>query len=336
MKQNEENRMPIDIVVTWVDDTDPVWRKKKEAYTGTEVVEGNTEVRYRDWDTLKYWFRGVEKFAPWVRYVHFVTDNQKPEWLNLDHPKLKWVKHTDFIPAEYLPTFSAHPIEWNLHRIPELAENFVYFNDDVFLIRETKPEDFFVDGKPCDLPCLGPIYAEDSFSHMMFNNAELINRHFSLRGTLQKDWKKWVKNQPLNGLVKLLWYGRREQLPGSISWHIQTSFRKSTFETLWEKEPEWIQKTCRNRLRTREDITTYCIRDWQIMSGEFYPKGPIGKLFHTETMRYSDQAVQYLKRQKGKVICLNDSEKEDDFEEHKNILLAEFEKLLPEKSAFEL
>lgn len=72
------------------------------------------------------------------------------------------------------------------------------------------------------------------------------------------------------------------------------------------------------------------------MSGEFYPKGPIGKLFHTETMRYSDQAVQYLKRQKGKVICLNDSEKEEDFEEHKNILLAEFEKLLPEKSAFEL
>ena len=107
----------IDIVVTWVDDTDPQWIKKKAEHTGTESKEGNTEVRYRDWDTLRYWFRGVEKFAPWVRYVFFVTDNQKPQWLNTDHPKLKWVKHTDYMPAEYLPTFNSNVIEWNLNRI---------------------------------------------------------------------------------------------------------------------------------------------------------------------------------------------------------------------------
>ena len=142
----------IDFVIPWVDDTDPVWRAKKAEYTGVKETEGNTCVRYRDWDTLKYWFRGVEKFAPWVRYVHFVTDNQKPEWLNIEHPKLRWVKHTDFIPQEYLPTFNSHTIEFNLHRIPDLAEHFVYFNDDVFLIRETKEEDFFVDGIPCDIP----------------------------------------------------------------------------------------------------------------------------------------------------------------------------------------
>ena len=154
MKRN----LPIDIVVTWVDGSDPAWRAKKEKYTGVKVCEGNTEVRYRDWDTLRYWFRGVEKYAPWVRYVWFVTDGQKPEWLNIDHPKLKWVKHSDFVPGEYLPTFNANTIEWNLHRIEGLAEQFVYFNDDVFMIRETKPEDFFVNSFPCDFPGVGLLY----------------------------------------------------------------------------------------------------------------------------------------------------------------------------------
>lgn len=335
VKNNEKNTTPIDFVVLWVDDSDPVWREKKAKYTGTQIQEGNTEVRYRDWDTLRYWFRGVEKFAPWVRYVYFVTDDQKPEWLNVDHPKLKWVKHTDYIPAEYLPTFSSHPIEWNLHRIPGLSENFVYFNDDMFLIRETKPEDFFVDGKPCDLPSLGLIYPEGFFSHMLFNNAELLNRYFSLDEVLKKNRKKWVKGQSIHGLIKLLWYGRRKQIPGSISWHIQTSLQKRTFELLWEKEPEWIHQTCLNKLRTKQDITPYCIRDWQIFTGEFYPMRPIGKLFHIETMRYSDEAVQYLRHQKGKTICLNDTENELDFEQHKKVLIEEFERILPEKSSFE-
>lgn len=327
---------PIDFVVTWVDDTDPVWREKKMKYTGAVMSEGNTEARYRDWDTLRYWFRGVEKFAPWVRHVYFVTDDQKPEWLNVDHPKLKWVRHTDFIPHEYLPTFSANPIEWNLHRIEDLSENFVYFNDDVFLIGETGPEDFFVDGKPCDLPCLGLIYPGGVFSHMMFNNTEVLNRHFSLKQTIKANWKNWIRCQSVSGLIKLLWYGRRDQIPGNISWHIQTSFKKSTFDILWEKEPELIRQTCQNRLRTRNDILSYCVRDWQIFSGEFHPKRPIGKRFDTSSMSYSDEAINYIKKQEGKVICLNDTEGELNFEAHKKMLREEFEKRFPEKSSFEL
>ena len=163
-----ETNMPIDFVVPWVDGSDPVWQAKKVKYTGVKTADGNTEARYRDWDTLKYWFRGVEKFAPWVRYVWFVTDDQKPDWLNTDNPKLKWVKHTDFIPQEYLPTFSANPIEWNLHRIEGLAEQFVYFNDDVFLIRKTDPKDFFVDGLPCDLPNVGLLYPSGFFNYLIF------------------------------------------------------------------------------------------------------------------------------------------------------------------------
>lgn len=326
----------IDFVVPWVDDTDPVWRAKKAVYTGNGETEGNTEVRYRDWDTLKYWFRGVEKFAPWVRYVHFVSDDQKPEWLNVDHPKLHWVKHSDFIQEEYLPTFQVNPIELNLHRIPDLSEHFVYFNDDVFLIRETTEKDFFVDGLPCDIPILGPLLPSGFFSYILFNNINLLNRHFSLKESIKKNPWKWIKAQPVGGLVKLMLYGRRNEIPNSVSKHIHTSFVKDTFDMVWEKEYEVLHATCQHKQRTKEDVSAYCIRDWQLFSGEFYPQKPIGKLFHTASISHSDEAIEYLRKQKGKVICLNDSEDETNFEAHKKMILEAFEKLLPEKSSFEL
>ena len=326
----------IDFVIPWVDDTDPAWRAKKAKYTGVKETEGNTTVRYRDWDTLKYWFRGVEKFAPWVRYVHFVTDDQKPEWLNVNHPKLRWVKHTDFIPEQYLPTFHSHPIELNIHHIPDLAEQFVYFNDDVFLIDQTTEEDFFVNGLPCDLPVLGPLLPNGFFSYILFNNINLLNRHFSLKKSIKANPWKWIKGQPVEGLLKLAMYGRRNEIPNSVSKHIHTPFVKKTFDVVWQKEHDVLHATCLHKQRTKEDVSAYCIRDWQLFSGEFYPKKPIGKLFHTATLAHSNEAIEYLRKQKGKVICLNDSEDEVDFELHKKLILEAFEKLLPEKSSFEL
>lgn len=124
--------MDIDFVIPWVDGSDLEWRKSKNKYSGKidEPVD-ITDARYRDWDILKYWFRGVEKYAPWVHKIYFVTCGQKPDWLNENHDKLVLVNHEDYIPHEYLPTFSSHTIELNFHRIKNLSEHFVYFNDDV-------------------------------------------------------------------------------------------------------------------------------------------------------------------------------------------------------------
>ena len=327
---------PIDFVLTWVDDSDPEWLEKKEKYTGKSEIVGNEKARYRDWDTLKYWFRGVEKFAPWVRYIFFVTDNQKPDWLDINHPKIKWVKHTDFIPSEYLPTFCCQPIEWNLHRIEELSENFVFFNDDVFLIDKTNPTDFFFKDKPCDLPRLGPLYPKDFFSYILFNNISLLNRHFSLKKSIRENPLKWIKAQSFGGLFKLLFYGRRDEIPNSVSYHIHTSFNKKTFEYLWQNEYEEINKTCLNKIRVKDSITSYCVRDWQLFTGEFYPHKPIGKAFQTADMDYNDEIMSYLMGQKGKVICLNDTELEENFDLHKQKLIDAFEKIFPEKSTFEL
>ena len=60
----EKNTNPIDFVIIWVDGNDKQWQEEKAKYDGKTVTNANSEVRFRDWDNLQYWFRGVEKFAP--------------------------------------------------------------------------------------------------------------------------------------------------------------------------------------------------------------------------------------------------------------------------------
>ncbi len=96
----------IDIVVLWVYGSDPEFIREKQAVTG-KVADLDQEIdgeqRYRDYGIFNYWFRMIEKHAPWVNNVYLITNGQKPDWLNLDHPKLKLVTHKEFMPNEYLP-----------------------------------------------------------------------------------------------------------------------------------------------------------------------------------------------------------------------------------------
>lgn len=92
----------IDFVLPWVDGSDKDWialkNKYKAAVNGelSHDPEANADCRYRDYGLLKYWFRGVERFAPWVNRVFFVTCGQKPDWLDESNPKLRLVNHTDY------------------------------------------------------------------------------------------------------------------------------------------------------------------------------------------------------------------------------------------------
>ena len=135
---------PVDFVVLWVDGNDPEWAAEKQKYMGesAKIKDSNHEARWRNWDNLQYWFRAVEKYAPWVRQIYFVTWGHIPEWLNTENPKLRIINHKDYIPQEYLPTFCTCPIEMNLWRISGLSEHFVFFNDDEFLAQRCRNHQF--------------------------------------------------------------------------------------------------------------------------------------------------------------------------------------------------
>ena len=128
--------MEIDFVITWVDMNDSKWQRDFVKYSNKTENEKNSVsvARFRDYGLLKFWFRGVEKFTPWVRKIHFITCGQKPEWVDENHPKINLVDHKNFIPEQFLPTYNSVVIERYLHKIPDLAEHFVYFNDDFYII----------------------------------------------------------------------------------------------------------------------------------------------------------------------------------------------------------
>lgn len=169
----------IDFVITWVDSNDPAWQKEFKTYLPQNHCMNDIRTeRYRNWDNLRYWFRGVEKFAPWVNKVHFISCGQVPDWLNLNAPKLHFVKHSDYIPAEYLPTFSSRPIILNLHRIKELSEHFVIFDDDCFLIDKVEPKRFFRKGLPCDMAAFNVMSPSIPFTPKDYNNLCVINSSF--------------------------------------------------------------------------------------------------------------------------------------------------------------
>lgn len=137
---------PVDIVYTWVDGSDPALAAKRAVYAppGEERDSlSRGDCLFRDNEELRYSLRSLNRYAPWARRVFIVTDGQRPRWLKADHPGVRLVDHREIIPAEYLPTFSSRVIEAFLHRIPGLAEHYVYFNDDVFLAAPCEPADFF-------------------------------------------------------------------------------------------------------------------------------------------------------------------------------------------------
>ena len=332
--------MDIDVVVLWVDGADPAWLEEKRKYAPPTAADSNSANRYRDWGLLPYWFRSIERFMPWVRKVHFVTWGHVPAFLNLDAPKLHVVRHEDFIPAEFLPTFSSHTIEMNIHRIPGLAEHFVYFNDDMFLLRAMEPDGFFRDGLPGTYGREEPWIFQTPvgiWSHAAANDLGVINKHFPKREALRHHkekfyskayrWKDNLRTFALNTLFP-------DHFSGFRNLHAPAAYLKKTFEEVWAAEPELLRSTCRDRFRTAENVNQWVCLWWQVASGNFTPY-VIDNLVDSISNENIDRLCHCIEQQTNDYICLNDPDQPVAFDLLAGRLTASFEKLLPEKSSFE-
>lgn len=333
--------MDIDVVILWVDGADPEWLEEKKKYLPPAAADSNSPNRYRDWGLLPYWFRSVERFMPWVRRIHFVTWGHVPAFLNLDAPKLHVVKHTDFIPAEYLPTFSSHTIEMNIHRIPGLSEHFIYFNDDTILLRSTEEADFFRDGMPCtygrEVPWIFT-HPVGIWSHAAANDLGVINRHFSKKDAIRHHgakfydkcygWKDNLRTFMLNALFP-------DYFAGFRNLHAPAAYLKQTFEAVWAAEPALLDATCRNRFRTAADVNQWVCLWWQIASGNYVP-GIVDNYVADITNQSIKAMCASIKKQANMFICMNDPEEDVDFRNLSERLKDAFEELLPERCIFEI
>ena len=267
-----------------------------------------------------------------------MTWGHLPAWLNTDNEKLVIVNHRDYIPGKYLPTFNANTIEMNFHRIPGLSEQFVYFNDDMFLGRPVRPEDFFRDGKPRDAFILDAIYfSPNTAGHYIGNDMEIINKYF----TPAETFRRLKLSQYLNpgyqfrNLYRTVVLRQWPWFPGLYADHIATSFLKSTYELIWQKEGDVLDKTCMDKYRTKNNVNQWLPKYWQLVTGNFVPRSTrFGGVFHLKS-EVNAELLRGIEQERYGVVCINDTEETENIEAHKAAIKKAFEVHLSCPSSFE-
>jgi hypothetical protein len=134
-----------------VDGSDPEFQLAFQRWaTSSQPTAAVGAHRFRDSDELRYSLRSLEAHVPWAGRVFLVTSGQVPQWIRRDHPRLRMVHHDEiFRDASHLPTFNSAAIEAQLHRIPDISQQFLYLNDDFFFGRAIGLDHYVTDaGRP--------------------------------------------------------------------------------------------------------------------------------------------------------------------------------------------
>ncbi len=292
-----QKNFSMDIVITYVNGLDPEWLDSYARYTNTPILEK----RFRDWGTLRYLLRGIAENMPFVGKVHLVVsgESQVPEWLNRDIVNV--VLHRDFIPAQYLPTFNSNTIELHLHRIKGLAEEFVYFNDDIFPMLPCKKEDFFRNGK-------GVIG---------------INYHL-----LWVDMFKKICRNSDHAARKAL--GQRPRLWFIRPQHICSPMLRSENETVYE-----AIRASLTPIRTSRNITQYLFTNYLYLKGLIINRRQPRRHF-SMGVASPGRIKKFLLNPDRRLACINDVRLSDErYNEMREMMLTSFETRFPQKCKYE-
>lgn len=321
---------PIDLVYAWVDGSDPEWREKRDRYMPERPKTGpspqsRSESRWRDNDELLYSLRSVELYAPWVNRIFIITDGQCPKWLNVEHPKVTIIDHSEILPVDALPVFSSHAIESCIYKIPGLSEHFIFGNDDTFFGAPTTPETFFKpDGSPI-VRLMGARFNRrkartgSNYMRVLFRMQKLINEMFG----------KMICHTPH---------------------HNFDAYRKSDFEYCVSLLPDEWDRTAHRRFRNNKDMQRCFVSYYVLATG----KGELRKVGRYNRINTPTDLVKALMsghyaadsrwirlvtpdkdfdKYNPLMFCMNDSEYTSDAERERmvNFLKMKF----PNKSQFE-
>ncbi|QRM91005.1 hypothetical protein FG167_10745 [Lacinutrix sp. WUR7] len=239
MIEENKNTGPIDVVILWVDGNDEKHKEKIRPYIkdSEKLKTKKFRTRYDQVNEIKFTIDSIIKYASYVRNIYIVTDNQTPSFLKNRNTEDKYTKvsivdHSVIFAehGEYLPTFNCRPIESLLYKIPNLAEHFIYFNDDFFLINKTKPTDFFKDGLPI-LRGKWLKFDKDIF-YKKFKKAKFGHK------TIQQN------------AAKLLGFKKYYNFK-----HTPHPLRKSTFENYFEANKEVLINNIKHKFRVKTQFT---------------------------------------------------------------------------------
>ncbi len=306
-----EDKQKIDIVYLWCDLSDDNFRKKKEECAKKYGAEYNADnnCRYINNDELKYSLRSLEKYAPWINNVFIVTDEQVPKWLNLENPKIRLVNQNNILPDSALPTFNSNAIEHCIVNIPELSENFLYANDDMFFNDYVEPEFFFDNNK------------------VIVRYTRAISEHNkSIYALSIKNAKKLILKRFFKDI-------------NFSSHHNIDAYKKSDIISCQKEFKEEISNTINSHFRSSDNIHRIIYLDYSVaVNNGIFKQIDKKSLFHIKKdvvtlFSQSRKKEQKLKKYKPKLFCINDTEETTD--ENRRETREFLEKMFPEKSGFE-
>ena len=226
----------------------------------------------------------------------------------------------------------------NIHRIPGLAEQFILSNDDCYFLNdEMEPSEYFQNGLPCDQLHIKPIteVCTDNFGYILWNNISCLNEHFDLRTCMAQHKDQWFADcYPDKVLADNCLAASLRHFPGFDCPHLPQPYLKSTFETVWGKAYTRLNYASKQKFRTWSDHTEWLMRYWQLASGQFVPYVRQGGQAISLDLE-KEKIKETLLSTQNRVVCLNEGERSVDYLSRRAYLKNLFERVLPQKSAFE-
>ena len=265
----------VDLVVPYVNNTDPVWQKTYTDFTHKNNYLNNS--RFDNPNLFEYFLKGVDKFMPWIRKIHLIVSNieQVPSYINKE--KTHIVLHKDIMPESILPTFNSSTIEMFISKIEGLSEHFIYANDDMYPIASMRKSDFFAeDGRPKVVFKISYVNNEMTFFNQLCLNGY---RHLAEVLNYSIDNKTFLKPE-----------------------HTIASFRLSHCKDCLDKMWHYVEQDL-GPFRNTKQHTQYMY--------SLYEKFTNGYVFGGPSFRYHSlnedhlNIVNELKYQACQVLCLN-------------------------------
>lgn len=309
----------IDIVITYLNSEDSEWQEEFNYWKNKEVAEHKAKLsnrqafgseRTREWDTLKYWFRGVENNCSWVNKVFLIVQNKRhiPKWLNTDNNKLRIVYHNEFIPKDLLPTFNAMTIGLYISNIKDLSEQYILCDDDYYFINEITKDRFFKNNTP--------IHQDNKIHYGLYkcvNGSDGVFYHILNNDLI-------LEREITNKKIK---YGIN---------HLPEARLKSFENKILNKyKNKILDHQIISKFRNKNNLCSYMFSDLLKLCN----KALIEDVYRNCSYCTLKSNVDFNNYKDKDIVCFNDTEQLDNYEETKKKIIDFLEKKFPNKSSYE-
>lgn len=286
-----EHLTPVDAVITWVDGSDPKHARKLSECLGAQGIKRPTTVspsRLNDSGELDCCVTSIFRFAPWIRTIFIVSDDQTPSLVaklagSPHQDRVKVVDHQEIFRGHHsvLPLFNIRSLTTALWRIEGLSDCFIFFNDDFFLLRPLQKRDFFRDGK------------------MVVRGSHARFKHLSTPGQFMSRLRAFfAKNKP-GRASHLLGQERAAKLAGMNKRYLRLDhnphpYLKHVLADFYAAHPDLFEENIRYRFRSEKQFVGEALAAYVAMAAG---RAIVDNTLKTVQIKPADQSVLRIKQQ---------------------------------------